>query len=52
MIGAALGPRALARDDAAQALTFTTRAAARRLLGRDAARERAQLAALRTSRGV
>lgn len=52
VIGAALGPRALARDDAAQALTFITRAAVRRALGRDASRERAQLAALRTSRGV
>lgn len=52
VIGAALGPRALAHDDAAQALTFTTRAAARRVLGRDASRERAQLAALRAARGV
>lgn len=50
VIGAALGPRALARDDAAQALTFTTRAAARRVLGRDASREREQLAALRAAR--
>lgn len=50
VIGAALGPRALARDDAAQALTFRTRAAARMLLRRDASRERAQLAALRAAR--
>ena len=50
IIGARLGPRALDRDDAAQALTFTTRVAARRLLGRDATRERAQLDALRAAR--
>ncbi len=50
IIGARLGPRALARDDAAQALTFATRAAARRALGRDATRERAQLDALRAAR--
>ena len=45
-----LGRRALALDDAAQALTFATRAAARTALRRDAARERAQLRALRTAR--
>lgn len=50
VVGAALGSRALARDDAAQALTFATRAGARALLRRDAARERAQLAALRAAR--
>ncbi len=50
VIGRALGPRALALDDAAQALTFATRAGARSLLGRDAARERAQLRALATAR--
>lgn len=50
IVGARLGPRALARDDAAQALTFATRAVARRALGRDAARERAQLAAVRAAR--
>lgn len=50
VVGARLGPRALARDDAAQAVTFATRAAARMLLRRDASRERAQLAALRTAR--
>jgi GT2 family glycosyltransferase len=46
VVRANLGRRALALDDAAQALTFTTRAAARIALRRDAARERAQLRAL------
>jgi GT2 family glycosyltransferase len=41
------GRAALALDDAAQALTFASRAAARRAVGREADRERAQLAALR-----
>jgi GT2 family glycosyltransferase len=50
VIGERLGPRALRADDAAQALTFATRALARRALGRDARRERAQLAALRAAR--
>lgn len=45
-----LGPRAAAWDDAAQTLTFATRAAGRRLLRRDASRERAQLAAVRAAR--
>jgi GT2 family glycosyltransferase len=45
-----LGPRARALDDAAQALTFATRIAARAALRRDAARERAQLAALAAAR--
>jgi hypothetical protein len=45
-----LGARALALDDAAQALTFLTRGGARRALRRDASRERAQLAALRAAR--
>ena len=49
-IAATLGGRALALDDLAQALTFATRAAAHTLLGGDAARPRAQLAALRTVR--
>ena len=40
------GRRALALDDAAQALTFATRAAARTALRRPSGRERAQLAAL------
>lgn len=50
VVGANLGRRALALDDAAQGLTFATRAAARALLRRDAARERAQLRALRAAR--
>lgn len=50
VVGANLGRRALALDDAAQGLTFATRAAARALLRRDAARERAQLQALRAAR--
>jgi GT2 family glycosyltransferase len=45
-----LGPRLALVDDLAQALTFTTRIAARRLLGRDAGRERRQLDALRLAR--
>jgi len=45
-----LGPRARALDDAAQALTFATRIAARAALRRDASRERAQLAALGVAR--
>ena len=50
VVAANLGARAAALDDLAQALTFATRAAARRMLGRDADRERAQLAALLRSR--
>jgi N-acetylglucosaminyl-diphospho-decaprenol L-rhamnosyltransferase len=49
-VGTALGARALAVDDAAQALTFATRIAGRRVLGRDAERQRAQLRALRAAR--
>jgi N-acetylglucosaminyl-diphospho-decaprenol L-rhamnosyltransferase len=45
-----LGPRALALDDLAQALTFITRMAGHALLGGDSARPRAQLAALRRAR--
>jgi N-acetylglucosaminyl-diphospho-decaprenol L-rhamnosyltransferase len=45
-IAATRGRRALAVDDLAQALTFTTRAAGHAVLGGDAARPRAQLAAL------
>jgi N-acetylglucosaminyl-diphospho-decaprenol L-rhamnosyltransferase len=41
------GRAARTLDDAAQALTFASRAAARRAVGREADRERAQLAALR-----
>jgi GT2 family glycosyltransferase len=47
---AALGPRALALDDAAQALTFAGRAAGHSLLGGDAQRPRAQLRALLRAR--
>lgn len=50
VVGERLGPRALALDDLAQGVTFATRAAARRLLGRPAARPRAQLGALRRAR--
>lgn len=46
VVAATRGRRALALDDAAQALTFATRATARRLLRRDAGREAAQLRAL------
>jgi N-acetylglucosaminyl-diphospho-decaprenol L-rhamnosyltransferase len=51
VVGDRLGARALALDDTAQALTFTTRIAARSVLRRDASRERAQLRALRAARG-
>ena len=52
VIAANLGPRAALLDDAAQALTFAARAAARAALRRDAGRERAQLTALvRARRG-
>jgi GT2 family glycosyltransferase len=44
---ALLGPRAAARDHAAQRLTFATRVAARAALGRQNDRERDQLAAQR-----
>jgi N-acetylglucosaminyl-diphospho-decaprenol L-rhamnosyltransferase len=50
VIEARLGKRARALDDAAQALTFATRAAARRALRRDATRETAQLRALLRAR--
>jgi N-acetylglucosaminyl-diphospho-decaprenol L-rhamnosyltransferase len=46
------GRRPLALDDAAQWLTFATRATARRALRRDSARERAQLEALRRARSA
>ena len=49
-IAATLGARAVRRDDLAQALTFATRAAGHAVLGGDAARPRAQLAALRRAR--
>jgi len=44
-VAGTLGQRALALDDLAQALTFATRTAGHALLGGDAARPRAQLAA-------
>ena len=50
VIGAALGRRALALDDAAQALTFAARAAGHALLGGDARRPARQLAALARAR--
>ena len=50
VIAANRGRGAAALDDLAQALTFATRAAARRATGRESDRERAQLAALRRSR--
>ena len=46
-VGRTLGSRALALDDLSQALTFATRAAGHTVLGGDAERPRAQLAALR-----
>jgi N-acetylglucosaminyl-diphospho-decaprenol L-rhamnosyltransferase len=50
VVRANLGARAVRLDDAAQALTFATRALARRAVRRDPGRERAQLAALRAAR--
>jgi GT2 family glycosyltransferase len=50
VVRANLGARALALDDAAQALTFATRAAGRALVRRDARREWAQLRALAAAR--
>jgi hypothetical protein len=47
VVGHTLGPRALKLDDLAQAVSFATRAAGHTLLGGDAERPRAQLAALR-----
>jgi N-acetylglucosaminyl-diphospho-decaprenol L-rhamnosyltransferase len=46
VVGAVRGDRALALDDAAQALTFASRAAGHALLGGDARRPARQLAAL------
>ena len=51
VVAANRGRGAAALDDLAQGLTFATRAAARQALGREADRERAQLAALLRSRG-
>jgi N-acetylglucosaminyl-diphospho-decaprenol L-rhamnosyltransferase len=50
VVGKQLGRRALALDDAAQSLAFATRAGARILLARDAARQLAQLRAVRAAR--
>ena len=50
VVGARLGRRALLLDDAAQAVTFASRLLAKRVLGRQTARERRQLSALRTAR--
>lgn len=52
VVRANLGRRAAAVDDAAQLLTFGTRAAARALLARDGRRERAQFAAQLVRRPV
>ena len=49
-IATTLGARALALDDHAQALAFVTRSAGHAVLGGDAGRPRAQLAALRRAR--
>jgi N-acetylglucosaminyl-diphospho-decaprenol L-rhamnosyltransferase len=50
VVGRRYGRRRTAVDDAVQAVTFATRIAAKRLLGRSAARERRQLEALRSAR--
>jgi N-acetylglucosaminyl-diphospho-decaprenol L-rhamnosyltransferase len=52
VVGALRGDRALALDDAAQALTFATRAAAHALTGGDARRPRRQLVAIARARGA
>ncbi|HET9102095.1 MAG TPA: glycosyltransferase [Solirubrobacteraceae bacterium] len=51
-IARARGPRAARRDDVVQGLTFASRIAVKALLGRDTARERRQLAAVRAGRRV
>ncbi|HYH90935.1 MAG TPA: glycosyltransferase [Solirubrobacteraceae bacterium] len=51
VVAANRGSAAAALDDLAQVLTFATRAAARRALGREPDRERAQLAAILRTRG-
>jgi len=51
VVAANRGSAAAALDDLAQVLTFATRAAARRSLGREPDRERAQLAAILRTRG-
>jgi GT2 family glycosyltransferase len=50
VVGRNFGPRAASRDDAAQALTFASRIALKRILGRPAEREARQLGALRRAR--
>jgi GT2 family glycosyltransferase len=50
VVGAVRGPRALALDDAAQGLTFASRAAAHAVLGGDAGRPWRQLRALARAR--
>lgn len=50
VVGTNLGRHALLRDDAAQALTFATRAGARAMLGRGGGRPLAQLRALAAAR--
>jgi N-acetylglucosaminyl-diphospho-decaprenol L-rhamnosyltransferase len=50
VVGARLGRRALMLDDAAQALTFATRAAGRRLLRRDASVQMGRLRGLAAAR--
>jgi GT2 family glycosyltransferase len=50
VVEARLGHRRLVLDDALQALTFADRLVLKSLLGRDASRERRQLAALRAAR--
>jgi N-acetylglucosaminyl-diphospho-decaprenol L-rhamnosyltransferase len=52
VVGATRGPRALALDDAAQALTFASRAAAHALTGGDARRPWRQLRALLRARAA
>ena len=52
VVGAARGPRALALDDAAQALTFASRAAAHAVVGGDARRPWRQLRALARARSA
>ncbi len=52
VVGRRLGRRAQALDDAAQGITFATRALARAALRRDGSRERSQLAALRRARRI
>jgi N-acetylglucosaminyl-diphospho-decaprenol L-rhamnosyltransferase len=50
VLGRRLGPRGVAIDDGAQALTFATRIAAKQVVGRPTARERRQLQALLRAR--